>query len=65
VQGYFHREVFSLCYVLAASWPAFIGKRFVVENQVLAATWAVSCIMMSLFTLLPVVKVESISLMYV
>lgn len=31
----------------------------------LVVTWAVACAMMSSFTLLPVVKVEDVSLMYV
>ncbi|EON66176.1 GPI ethanolamine phosphate transferase 1 [Coniosporium apollinis CBS 100218] len=62
VQSYFHREVFTVCYLAAIAWPAFYGMDFVREHQVLVATWACSCGAMSLFTLLPVVKVESINL---
>ncbi len=63
--GYFHREVFSVCYVLAALWPLMYGADFIRQNAVLLATWALCCIAMSAFTLLPVVKVEDITLMYV
>ncbi|KAI9824030.1 MAG: Glycosyl phosphatidyl inositol anchor synthesis [Thelocarpon impressellum] len=61
VQGYFHREVFSVCYVLAAFWPAFYGTEFLRRNKALVGTWASSCLIMSTFTLLPVVKVEDVN----
>ena len=65
VQGYFQREVFSICFVLAAIWPAFYGQAFLARNKLLIATWAVSCLIMSTFTLLPVVKMEDVNLMFV
>lgn len=65
VWGYFRREVFTACFLLAAAWPAAYGVSFLNANKVLCAGWAVCCAAMSTFTLLPVVKVESIGLMYV
>jgi GPI ethanolamine phosphate transferase 1 len=55
--------VFSVLYILAAFWPVFYGTRFMRENKILIATWAIFCLMMSAFTFLPVVKVEDISMM--
>ncbi|KAF2180535.1 GPI ethanolamine phosphate transferase 1 [Zopfia rhizophila CBS 207.26] len=58
VQSYFQREIFTICYLLASTWPAFYGKEFLEQNLVLALTWVLSCILMSVFTLLPANKVE-------
>lgn len=63
VWGYFRREVFTACFLLAAAWPVAYGGAFVSRNRVLCAGWAVCCVAMSSFTLLPVVKVESTALM--
>jgi phosphatidylinositol glycan class N len=65
VQSYHHREIYTICYLLAIAWPAFYGMDFVRENSLLVATWSLSCASMSLFTLLPANKVENTSLMYV
>ncbi|OCL10487.1 GPI ethanolamine phosphate transferase 1 [Glonium stellatum] len=62
VQSYFHREVFTVCYLLASAWPALYGSKFVKQNAILVATWAMSCSFMSVFTLLPANKVEDLSL---
>ncbi|KAI9821171.1 MAG: Glycosyl phosphatidyl inositol anchor synthesis [Pycnora praestabilis] len=62
VQSYFHREVFTICFILAIFWPMFYGQDFLHQNKVLVATWAASCTLMSTFTLLPVVKAESINM---
>lgn len=64
VWGYFRREVFTACFLLAAAWPAAYGVSFLGANKILCAGWAVCCAAMSAFTLLPVVKVESTELMY-
>ncbi|TID20503.1 GPI ethanolamine phosphate transferase 1 [Venturia nashicola] len=61
VQSYNHREIFTVCYLLAAAWPACYGLRFFRKNMALVATWALSCVSMGIFTLLPVVKTESIN----
>jgi phosphatidylinositol glycan class N len=63
VQSYHHREIYSICYLLAIAWPVFYGKEFVRQHVALVATWALSCASMSAFTLLPAMKVESSSLM--
>lgn len=64
VWGYFRREVFTACFLFAAAWPAAYGVSFLRANKILCAGWAVCCVAMSTFTLLPVVKVESMGLMY-
>ncbi|KAL9090469.1 MAG: hypothetical protein Q9165_005230 [Trypethelium subeluteriae] len=65
VQSYHVREIYSICYVLAAAWPASYGMEFLTQNVILIATWATSCILMSLFTLLPAIKTENLSLILV
>ena len=58
VQSYYHREIYTICYLLAAPWPLFYGVEFVKSNWVLALTWALGCSAMSIFTLLPANKIE-------
>lgn len=58
VQSYFHRQIYTICFVLAATWPAFYGWAFVEQNKLLTGSWAGGCLVMSTFTLLPVIKVE-------
>ncbi|KAI9662803.1 MAG: Glycosyl phosphatidyl inositol anchor synthesis [Bathelium mastoideum] len=65
VQSYHIREIYSVCYFVAAAWPAFYGTEFLKQNTVLAGTWAMSCILMSVFTLLPAIKTESLPLILV
>ncbi|RMZ76680.1 hypothetical protein DV738_g4830, partial [Chaetothyriales sp. CBS 135597] len=59
VQSYFHRIIFTLCYGLAAFWPNFYGSDFIKNHSSTALAWAVGCLVLSTFTLLPVVKVEN------
>ncbi|MCJ1264177.1 Glycosyl phosphatidyl inositol anchor synthesis [Lobaria immixta] len=61
VLSYFYRTVYTFCYIVAASWPAFYGRSFLNRNKLLTATWIVTCFSMSVFTLLPVIKVENTS----
>ncbi|KAE9970179.1 Glycosyl phosphatidyl inositol anchor synthesis [Venturia inaequalis] len=61
VQSYHQREIFTICYFLAAAWPAFYGLPFLQKNAALVATWALSCASMGVFTLLPVIKTENIN----
>ena len=63
MQSYFHREIFTITYLLAASWPAFYGNDFMKKNLGLIATWVSSCIAMSVFTLLPANKMEDLNMM--
>ncbi|KAL1620579.1 Glycosyl phosphatidyl inositol anchor synthesis [Diplodia seriata] len=65
VQSYFHREVFTICYLLATLWPVFYGMNFVRQNFLVVATWWLSCSMMSVFTLLDAMKTEDINLILV
>jgi phosphatidylinositol glycan class N len=63
VWSYSNRQVFTVCYALATVWPFFYGSSFVRQNGVVVGTWVVSSLGMSAFTVLPVVKVESLDLM--
>lgn len=63
--GYIHREVLTVIYVLAAFWPMTYGLRFLQLNSLLSVVWFFSCLVMSVFTLLPAMKSEDIPLMYV
>ncbi|KAJ9298193.1 hypothetical protein DTO271G3_3798 [Paecilomyces variotii] len=65
VQSYFHREIYTVCFLLAAFWPLAYGSEFLTTNKLLSATWAIGCSLMSTFTLLPAVKVESITMITV
>lgn len=65
VLSYFQREIYTVCYVIAAFWPIFYGLEFLSRNKLLVATWSAGCGLLSIFTLLPVVKVENSSTMYV
>jgi phosphatidylinositol glycan class N len=60
VMGYFYREVFSACYILAAFFPFFYGPTFVKSNKMLCGFWPMCCLLMSTFTLLPVGKQDSV-----
>jgi phosphatidylinositol glycan class N len=62
VQSYYHREMYTLCYLLAILWPASYGFEFVRQNWIISATWAVACASMSVFTTLPAIKVEDTGL---
>ncbi|GAB7353141.1 hypothetical protein MBLNU459_g3676t1 [Dothideomycetes sp. NU459] len=62
VQSYYHREMYTVCYLLATLWPASYGLDFVRRNWVTSLTWVLACAAMSLFTLLPAIKVESANL---
>ena len=59
VQSYYHREIYTICYLLAARWPVFHGLDFVKANWILCGTWALGCSAMSVFTLLPAIKIEN------
>ncbi|KAL8722027.1 MAG: hypothetical protein Q9225_001403 [Loekoesia sp. 1 TL-2023] len=61
VLSYFHRSVYTVCFIAAAFWPAIYGGDFISHNKILIATWFVACQSMSAFTLLPVIKIENIN----
>ena len=63
VQSYYHREIYTVCYLAAAIWPVFYGAKFLQENWILYCTWSIGCAAMSLFTVLPANKVEDERLM--
>ncbi|KKK23926.1 GPI-anchor biosynthetic protein [Aspergillus ochraceoroseus] len=61
VHSYFQREIYTVCFILGAFWPLFYGFGFLKKHAALSATWAVGCLLMSTFTLLPAIKVEDIN----
>ncbi|KAI4278919.1 MAG: hypothetical protein L6R38_005134 [Xanthoria sp. 2 TBL-2021] len=61
VLSYFHRSVYTICFVAAAFWPLIYGRDFISRNNILIATWSTACVSMSGFTLLPVIKIENIT----
>lgn len=63
--GYSHREVFSIIFLFAILWPNSYGLEFVIANKKLVASWVLSCLAMSSFTLFPAMKVENVKLMLV
>ncbi|KAK9470851.1 Phosphatidylinositolglycan class N-domain-containing protein [Dipodascopsis tothii] len=60
VAGYFHREVFSVVFMLMSFWPVLQNRRLALKHKGLSALWFVCCWIMSVFTLLPVVKTEDL-----
>lgn len=60
--GYIHREVLTALYLIGAFWPLASGLSFVQEHIVLSLVWALSCVSMSIFTLLPAMKTENVTL---
>ncbi|WYZ45459.1 hypothetical protein EsH8_VIII_000775 [Colletotrichum jinshuiense] len=63
--GYIHREVLTVIYVLGAFWPVTYGLRFLQTNVLLSIIWFFSCLVMSVFTLLPAMKAEDVTLIVV
>ncbi|KAI1481456.1 PigN-domain-containing protein [Daldinia eschscholtzii] len=60
--GYIHREIFTVLYIVGSLYPLTSGISFLQKYPVLSATWFVSCLLMSVFTLLPAMKTENIPL---
>ncbi len=52
-------------YIIGAFWPAIYGISLLQKHGALVATWSLSCLAMSTFTLLPAMKTEDVGLMYV
>ncbi|KAI1816452.1 PigN-domain-containing protein [Poronia punctata] len=60
--GYIHREIFTVLFVVASIFPFALGASFLRTHLALCATWFVSCLLMSTFTLLPASKIEDLNL---
>jgi phosphatidylinositol glycan class N len=60
--GYIYREILTVLFVLGAFWPAAYGLSFLRDHVALSATWFLSCLAMSSFTLLPAMKTENVPL---
>lgn len=53
-------------FCIGAFYPAVLGISFLQKHTVLSITWLGSCLIMSVFTLLPpAMKTENVMLMYV
>jgi phosphatidylinositol glycan class N len=63
--GYIHREILSVIFVVGAGWPLIYGFSFVQSFPFLSFGWAASCLVMSVFTLLPAMKTENIMLLLI
>lgn len=62
VQSYFIREIYTICYLLATMWPTVYGTEFMRKNMGTVTTWVMSCMAMSVFTMLPANKAEDVRL---
>ncbi|KAF4552915.1 GPI ethanolamine phosphate transferase-like protein [Elsinoe fawcettii] len=62
VQSYYYRETYTVMYLMGIIWPVSYGFDFLRKNFVLCLTWILCCIAMSIFTLLPAIKIESSNL---
>lgn len=54
-----------MLFVVGAFWPAVYGLTFLHDHIALSATWFLSCLAMSSFTLLPAMKTENVTLILV
>ena len=63
VLSYFHRIVYTICFLAAQFWPMMYGRDFVKKDKIMVTTWATACGAMSIFTLLPAIKVENAGVM--
>lgn len=59
VQSYFHRSIYTICYILGAFWPLSYGMDFFQSNSGIVVAWMAGCLTLSTFTLLPAMKTES------
>lgn len=64
--GYTHRSIWSVGFIIIGvvwplTWPVALRK----DNTVAALVWGVSCVVTSVFPLLPVNMAESLIMMYV
>ncbi|KJZ78111.1 GPI ethanolamine phosphate transferase 1 [Hirsutella minnesotensis 3608] len=60
--SYIHREILTGIFVLLAAWPATYGVSFLQSHPRLSSLWAILCLIMSPFTLLPAMKEENVPL---
>ncbi|KAL5086920.1 Glycosyl phosphatidyl inositol anchor synthesis [Trichoderma cf. simile WF8] len=60
--GYIHREILTGLFILGTIWPVVCGTSFIRSNALLSIAWAISCLVMSTFTLLPAMKHENVDM---
>lgn len=59
VQSYFHRIIYTFCYILGAFWPLSYGMDFFQSNTGVVLSWMAGCLVLSTFTLLPALKIDN------
>ncbi|KAI1314430.1 Glycosyl phosphatidyl inositol anchor synthesis [Mortierella claussenii] len=64
VYSYFNRGILSVCFLFLALWPAFLPASVQRNSAVLMASWSLSCLGTSIFTLLPVEMGEDKTLIF-
>ncbi|KAI8049977.1 Phosphatidylinositolglycan class N-domain-containing protein [Syncephalis plumigaleata] len=63
VYSYFERRVLTVCLWLLACWPWTVPASFRAHHRTLVVMWQLSCLVTSIFPVLPVEKGDDISLM--
>jgi GPI ethanolamine phosphate transferase 1 len=65
VVSYFYREILTLCLlVMGLLWPMTMPKAFAERHFLILRAWRATCLLTSVFTLLPVELEEDVLLMY-
>ncbi|KAG0242506.1 Phosphatidylinositolglycan class N-domain-containing protein [Mortierella sp. GBAus27b] len=64
VYSFFNRAVLSVCFMLLALWPLFLPSNVQRNSAVLMASWSLSCLGTSIFTLLPVEMEQDLTLIF-
>ncbi|KAJ3219626.1 Glycosyl phosphatidyl inositol anchor synthesis [Dinochytrium kinnereticum] len=63
VYSYFRRDILTPCLIAAGVlWPFFIPLEFRKSNRIVVLWWRVFCVVLSVFTVLPVEKGEDVQL---
>lgn len=65
VYSYFNRGILSVCFMFLALWPLFLPAAVQRNNTLLMASWTLSCLGTSIFTLLPVEMEQDRMLIFV
>ncbi|EEB08990.1 pig-N [Schizosaccharomyces japonicus yFS275] len=59
VASYFHRNIYSVYFILLSLWPWVFHTKFSFQNKAICALWSVFSLTTGAFTLLPAEKIES------
>ena len=65
VSSYFYREVLTPClWVIGLGWPISMERSFFKKHKLLMGAWVIACACTSIFTLIPIDKVEYQMMVY-